>query len=49
MIERTDTKAKILDTAENLFGVNGFESVSLRDITSHARVNLAAEIGRAHV
>ena len=42
MIERTDTKAKILDTAENLFGVNGFESVSLRDITSHARVNLAA-------
>ena len=42
MIERTDTKAKILDTAENLFGVNGFESVSLRDITSHAGVNLAA-------
>lgn len=42
MIERGDTKTKILDTAETLFGINGFEAVSLRDITSHAGVNLAA-------
>ena len=42
MIERTDTKGKILDTAEKLFGMNGFESVSLRDITTGAGVNLAA-------
>jgi AcrR family transcriptional regulator len=42
MIEKTDTKARILDTAENLFGINGFESVSLRDITTGAGVNLAA-------
>ena len=42
MNERVDTKAKILDAAENLFGANGFESVSLRDITSAAQVNLAA-------
>lgn len=42
MIEKTDTKARILDTAEKLFGINGFESVSLRDITTSAEVNLAA-------
>lgn len=42
MIEKVDTKAKILDTAEKLFGINGFESVSLRDITTEAGVNLAA-------
>jgi len=42
MIERTDTKVKILDTAEKLFGMNGFDSVSLRDITTGAGVNLAA-------
>lgn len=42
MIEKADTKAKILDTAEKLFGINGFESVSLRDITTGAGVNLAA-------
>jgi AcrR family transcriptional regulator len=42
MIERTDTKSRILDTAEKLFGINGFESVSLRDITTGAEVNLAA-------
>ena len=42
MIERTGTKERILDTAENLFGLNGFESVSLREITTGAGVNLAA-------
>lgn len=42
MIEKADTKAKILDAAETLFGINGFESVSLRDITTSAGVNLAA-------
>ena len=42
MAEKADTKARILDTAEKLFGINGFESVSLRDITTDASVNLAA-------
>src|SRR5277367_4422518 len=42
MIERADTKSKILDVAENLFGNQGFEGTSLRDITAKAQVNLAA-------
>jgi AcrR family transcriptional regulator len=42
MIERVDTKERILDAAEKLFGMNGFEATSLRDITSAADVNLAA-------
>ncbi len=42
MTPQVDTKSKILNSAENLFGINGFESVSLRDITSDAGVNLAA-------
>jgi AcrR family transcriptional regulator len=42
MIERTGTKEKILDTAETLFALNGFDSVSLREITTGAGVNLAA-------
>ncbi|MGD1091715.1 MAG: TetR family transcriptional regulator [Bryobacteraceae bacterium] len=42
MIERMDTKSKILDVAENLFGNYGFEATSLRDITAKAQVNLAA-------
>ncbi|MBZ5674740.1 MAG: TetR family transcriptional regulator [Acidobacteriia bacterium] len=42
MTERTDTKVKILDAAEKLFGMNGFDGTSLRDITSAADVNLAA-------
>ena len=42
MIERADTKTRILDVAENLFGKNGFDATSLRDITSEADVNLAA-------
>src|ERR1700674_232597 len=36
------TKTKILDAAEKLFGQNGFDATSLRDITSEAQVNLAA-------
>ena len=42
MIERASTKGKILDAAEKLFGMNGFEATSLREITSAADVNLAA-------
>ena len=42
MIERIDTKGKILDAAEKLFGMNGFDGTSLRDITTAADVNLAA-------
>jgi AcrR family transcriptional regulator len=42
MSERVDTKSRILDVAERLFGLNGFEVTSLRDITAEAQVNLAA-------
>jgi len=37
-----DTKTRILDAAEKLFGINGFDGTSLRDITTEADVNLAA-------
>lgn len=37
-----DTKERILDAAEKLFGKNGFDATSLRDITAEAGVNLAA-------
>src|SRR5271167_2773804 len=37
-----DTKTRILDTAEKLFGDKGFDTTSLRDITAEAEVNLAA-------
>jgi len=37
-----DTKTRILEAAEKLFGSKGFESTSLRDITTQAHVNLAA-------
>ena len=37
-----DTKDRILDVAERLFATRGFAATSLRDITSEARVNLAA-------
>lgn len=37
-----DTKARILDAAENIFIECGFEAMSLRQITSRAAVNLAA-------
>lgn len=36
------TKNKILDAAENLFADKGFNGTSLREITTHAEVNLAA-------
>lgn len=42
MNERPDTKTRILDAAEKLFGENGFDATSLRDITTEADVNLAA-------
>jgi AcrR family transcriptional regulator len=38
----SDTKTRILDAAEKLFGQNGFDATSLRDITTQAQVNLAA-------
>lgn len=37
-----DTRLRILDAAESLFVEQGFESTSLRQITSKASVNLAA-------
>lgn len=37
-----DTKDRILDTAERLFGENGFGATSLRQIITEAGVNLAA-------
>ena len=41
-MRRPDTKEIILDTAERLFARSGFSSVSLREITAEAGVNLAA-------
>ncbi len=37
-----DTKERILDAAEQLFGDFGFNATSLRDITAEAGVNLAS-------
>jgi AcrR family transcriptional regulator len=37
-----DTKTRILNAAEKLFGEYGFDATSLRDITAEAGVNLAA-------
>jgi AcrR family transcriptional regulator len=42
MIASLPTKDRILDSAEKLFGMNGFDGTSLRDITADAGVNLAA-------
>ena len=39
---QSDTKTRILDSAEHLFAQNGFHSTSLRTITSRAKVNLAS-------
>lgn len=36
------TREKILDVAERLFAAHGIENVTLREVTSAARVNLAA-------
>jgi len=38
----TDTKERILDTAERLFGERGYSQTSLRNIIAEAGVNLAA-------
>src|SRR5438105_15088177 len=37
-----NTRSRILDVAEQLFSEQGFDRVSIRDITRKARVNLAA-------
>jgi AcrR family transcriptional regulator len=37
-----DTKDRLLDAAERLFGAHGFEATSLRGVTAEAGVNLAA-------
>src|SRR5947207_4259423 len=42
MKELKDTRSRILDVAEELFSEQGFDRVSVRDITKKARVNLAA-------
>jgi len=42
VLPETDTKGKILDTAEELFAEQGFLNTSLRTITQRAEVNLAA-------
>jgi AcrR family transcriptional regulator len=39
---QTDTKKRILDTAEALFARNGYRGTSLRAITGKANVNLAS-------
>src|SRR5664279_5420025 len=38
----TETQVKILDTAERLFGEQGYAATSLRHIIAEAGVNLAA-------
>ena len=38
----SETRLKILDTAERLFGEEGYKAVSLRHITADAGVNLAS-------
>ena len=42
MKQRRDTRSRILDVAEELFGELGLDRVSIRDITRKAKVNLAA-------
>lgn len=39
---QSHTKTRILNAAEKLFGEEGFDGTSLRDITTEAQVNLAA-------
>ena len=42
MTQPKDTRSRILDAAEDLFGEQGLDRVSIRDITRKAKVNLAA-------
>jgi AcrR family transcriptional regulator len=42
IIRMTDTKEKILDTAERLIGEQGYAATSLRQVIAEAGVNLAA-------
>jgi AcrR family transcriptional regulator len=42
IIRMTETRQKILDTAEKLFGEKGYAVTSLRHIIAEAQVNLAA-------
>jgi AcrR family transcriptional regulator len=42
IIRMTDTRGKILNAAESLFGENGYAATSLRHIIGKAGVNLAA-------
>jgi AcrR family transcriptional regulator len=42
MAQAKNTRTRILDVAEALFGELGLDSVSIRDITTKAKVNLAA-------
>jgi AcrR family transcriptional regulator len=42
MKQLKDTRSRILDVAEELFSEQGFDRVSIRDITKKAGVNLAA-------
>jgi AcrR family transcriptional regulator len=41
-MSKVSTKTRILDAAEELFSEKGFAETSMRDITSHANVNLAS-------
>lgn len=40
--DATDTKERLLDAAERLFGERGFRATSIRDIAAAARANLGA-------
>jgi len=40
--KRSDAKQRVLEAAEELFAKHGFESVSIRDITSQCGANVAA-------
>ncbi|MDR7371273.1 TetR family transcriptional regulator [Flavobacterium aquidurense] len=40
-IELNDKKIQILDVAEKLFSDKGFEGTSIRDISKHAKINIA--------
>lgn len=41
-LSQSEPKRRLLDAAEQLFAEKGFESVSVRDVTQHAKANVAA-------